>query len=232
MALPSSEGGFSNSGLISNGSFQGRCQRFEFDCAVFVPLSSSSTATTVLSTVSACDDCGQMVTLPFMFMWLGYYPVTQVFVTSNGYINIDKNNNPSVAVGYSAVAISHSSSSLPSGISLAHEDLRPSASSSARILTSYSMDSFSFTISYQQVPFYPAAGTMSAQAVLFKNGAVDLRWGGANLSGLSLLRNYCPQLIAVVASESLQENFDCLLQISTRRRSQHLTFLRAINIYP
>jgi hypothetical protein len=91
VVLPSTEGGFGATGIISNWSVAGHCQRFEFDCAVFSAIAPGVAGVTTLATVSACDDCGQMVTLPFTFMWLGYYPVTQVYVNSNGYINIDKN---------------------------------------------------------------------------------------------------------------------------------------------
>lgn len=185
VVLPSTEGGFNNSGLISNWTVAGLCQRFEFDCAVFSPITPGVSNVNTLTNVSTCDDCGQMVTLPFTFMWLGYYPVTQVYVTSNGYINIDKYNNPSTShVCCSADAISINSTRLPSGISLAHEDLRPSVAASSAIITSYSAASASFTISYQNVPFYPSAGSMNAQAVLYQDGTVDLRWGGANLSGV------------------------------------------------
>ena len=90
VVLPSTEGGFGPTGIISNWSVAGHCQRFEFDCAVFNPIAIGGNGVTSL-TSAICDDCGQMVTLPFTFMWLGYYPVTQVYVTSNGYINIDKN---------------------------------------------------------------------------------------------------------------------------------------------
>ena len=153
-------------------------------CTPFLPvIPGNSSTTTTLSNVSSCDDCGQMVTLPPAFtMWLGAYPVTQVFVTSNGYINIDKNNEPSTTyrwdVGTAPDPISLSSVSLPSGISVLHTDLIPSQSASASVVTQYDAVAGCFTISYQGVPDgLLSPGTINAQVVLWAEGAVDIRWG-------------------------------------------------------
>lgn len=117
-------------------------------------------------------------------MWLGAYPVTQVYVTSNGYINIDRNDNPPSTYRWDGRAdpISLASASLPSGISVAHEDLNPNASTASIVITQYDSIAGSFTISYQGVPFWPSNGTMNAQAVLWADGTVDIRWGALSLS--------------------------------------------------
>ena len=147
--LPATVGGFGQTGLINSWTVAGNCQRFEFDCTLFTPITPGAVGSTTLSTVSVCDDCSELVTLPFTFMWLGYYPVTQVYVSSNGNVNIDRNNNPSSSnMCCSATPIDRTSTGLPSGISVAHEDLRPGASASATIITSYNQAQGSFTISY------------------------------------------------------------------------------------
>lgn len=127
------------------------------------------------------------MTLPegFTFMWLGNYPVTNIYVTSNGYINIDKYNNPSTVYRWdaSAVPILASSTNMPAGISVAHEDLDPSRTTTANILTSFDEAAGSFTISYQNCTFWSPGtpptltGLMNTQAVLWADGTIDIRWG-------------------------------------------------------
>lgn len=119
-------------GLITNWTVTNRCQRFEFDCIMFRSLLNESSpyyhGATPLTVVSNCiSDCGEMLALPFTFMWLGYYPVTQVWVTSNGNINIDRNNTPSQDNSSTLVPISRSSGdALVSGIAVARESLNTS----------------------------------------------------------------------------------------------------------
>ena len=118
-------------------------------------------------------------------MWLGNYPVTNIYVTSNGYINIDKYNNPSTVYRWdaSAVPILASSTNMPAGISVAHEDLDPSRTTTANILTSFDEAAGSFTISYQNCTFWSPGtpptltGLMNTQAVLWADGTIDIRWG-------------------------------------------------------
>lgn len=150
-------------------------------CSSFAAVpSGSNTATLTLG-----DDAVVNVNLPFTFMWLGRYPVTTIAVTSNGHINIDKSNNPSQShVCCSATAIDITSTSLPSGISVAHEDLHPG--NGGAIKTYYSEADGTFTVSYEGVPFYPAAGSMNAQAVLYPDGNVELRYVALHLLCLEL----------------------------------------------
>jgi hypothetical protein len=137
------------------------------------------TTGTTLATVSNCDDCGEIVALPFTFMWLGAYPITQVYVTSNGAINIDLNDGtPSTSSQCcSATPISASSTSHPSSILVAHEDLNPGSSATGLVVSFYDTISGSFTISYQNVPFYGGRSYCNASATLWADGTVDLAWG-------------------------------------------------------
>ena len=177
VTLPSTIGGFNIQGVIDSWTVAGNCERFAFDCSPFLPITPGAAGSTILATVSTCDDCTQNVTLPFAFPWLGYYPVTKVSVTSNGAVNIDQNNNPSLSNDVAATPISTASQSIPSGISVAHEDLNPAASASAVVLTSYNEAQGAFTISYQNVPFWNTGGYMNAQVVLYRDGTVELTWG-------------------------------------------------------
>lgn len=139
----------------------------------------ASAADTNLTTVSVCDDCGETVTLPFTFMWLGYYPVTQVYVTSNGFINILKNNSINTDTSSDATPISSDDMSVPSGIVVTHENLDPSQGGGS-IATRYVAYEGIFIISYQNVAFNTSTnetGRIYAQAVLYPEGTIDIRWG-------------------------------------------------------
>ena len=147
-------------------------------CTPYVALNASDAGVTNLNMTT--DDNTVSVDLPFTFMPLGAYPVTVIRVGSNGHINIARNNNPSTSSACcSATPIITSSRSLPSGISVAHEDLHPgSGNPHGDILTYYNAAAGTFTISYQNVRFYgDTTSTMNAQAILYAGGTVDIRWG-------------------------------------------------------
>jgi hypothetical protein len=125
------------------------------------------------------------------------------YVTSNGYINIDKSNNASSTYAWDASAdpIALTDTRLPSGISVAHEDLNPNASTTGAVLTYYDAIAGTFTISYQNILFYPSNGSMSAQAVLWADGTVDIRWGACRPSTHSFVLLQYPFMFT--ASEPL-----------------------------
>lgn len=112
-------------------------------------------------------------------MWLGYYPVTQVYVTSNGFINIMKDNSINNNNSSDANPISSDDMSVPSGIAVAHESLDPSQTGGS-VLTRYRAYEGTFIISYQNVAFNTSTdetGRIYAQAVLYPQGTIDIRWG-------------------------------------------------------
>jgi hypothetical protein len=121
-----------------------------------------------LGTVSACDDCVEMVNLSFTFPWFGgLLNVTQIGVASNGSILVDGSTG-------SLCCTPHPLNTLTtSRISLAQEDLNPSAAG-----TIYALDTgTSIIISYEGVEFFAAAGSFAnVQAELFANGDIDIRF--------------------------------------------------------
>lgn len=157
-------------------------------CTPFLALTAGRPNVNTLVNITNCDDCHQLVDLPrdFIFMWLGTYPVTKIYVTANGYINIDKDTNPSERYTWDgsaspiAAPASPAARGLPSGISVAHEDLHPSATAGAAVLTYFDELAGSFTVSYQNVTFWTGGtpqGNMNVQAVLWTDGTIDIRWG-------------------------------------------------------
>jgi hypothetical protein len=84
--------------------------------------------------VSSSANGMELVNLSFTFNWLGVHPIDRVYVSANGYVNVDKDNNPS-SVNFAntfgrygfAFAIdagaNHAGAVLPPHISVAQEDL-------------------------------------------------------------------------------------------------------------
>ena len=111
---------------------------------------------------------------------------------SNGNINIDKNNNPmdlATPGYYSATPIINTSTRPWAGISVIHEDLQPEMG--GNIITRGTAADGAFIISWQYVRFFgsPAlTGVVNAQAVLYPDGGVELRWGAADIDGYVSLR--------------------------------------------
>ena len=106
-------------------------------------------------------------------------------VDSNGNINIGKINTPmglATPGFFSPTPITNSTMRNWAGISVAHEDLHPTIRGS--IMTSGTAADGAFIISWQGVNFYGSAGgILSAQAVLYPDGGVEVRWGAANMNG-------------------------------------------------
>ena len=184
--MPAGAPGFDANGIDTSWPGESRCWML---IPNFAPCSAFSTNSTSVGDPTTLqdlhvDDGTQAVVLPFTFLWLGRYPVTNIRVGSNGHINIDKSNNPSTVAGFSANSIAITSTALPSGISVMHEDLNPSGGGNIR--TYYSSANGSFTISYEGIPFYGSTiGTVNAQAALYPDGSVELRWGASTSDGTS-----------------------------------------------
>ena len=135
---------------------------------------------TLLTTASSCDDCTQTVPLPFPFEWYGR-TVTTIAVSSNGQLNMDGSPDSHCC---SAVHIPQSDSN-NDRIFVAKEDLNPASGGGIYTLTQGAPGSRTFTVEFQGVPFFPAAGMVNAQAILYENppGRVDLIWGTGDTAG-------------------------------------------------
>jgi hypothetical protein len=135
----------------------------------------------MLATVSGCDDCTELVTLPFIFNWYGDTPITQVRVSSNGQINIDATDTSSNCCGADPVVVG-GAYTLPR-IAVAQEDLYPGISAGAI----YALDTgSSFIIDFNNIVFFGGGGNVQAQVELFPNGDIQIRWGQVLSDGSSI----------------------------------------------
>jgi hypothetical protein len=134
---------------------------------------------------------------------LGNFSVTQVRVTTSGMINVDKDNNPSResrpygccsydddyyfdsccdSIGRAdAIQVG----SKPSRISVAQNDLRPDRGGSVytRHVTS---PVEAFIVSWEDVAVDGGPSVVNAQAALYPNGTVELRWGFVNANSFNI----------------------------------------------
>jgi hypothetical protein len=153
-------------------------------CSAFEPIAGLGGATNLTSL--SVDDAILDIILPFTFSWLGEYNVTVVRVSTNGFINVDKDSQPSADSSYCSAAATCPLIAAGSGtfarIAVMHEDLNPGVRGG--IYTRYVASPESFVISWEDVPFYFGVGSANAQAVLYPTGAIELRWG-ANAGGSS-----------------------------------------------
>ena len=74
-------------GLVSGMVLAGNAAAYteSTSCSAYSTISSDPNAV-ILSTISACDDCTELVALPFTFSWWGDEPINDVQVSSNGQI--------------------------------------------------------------------------------------------------------------------------------------------------
>jgi hypothetical protein len=128
--------------------------------------------TVMLSTISSCDDCTELVALPFTFNWYGDTSITQVRVSSNGQININSADTSSNCCSADSVVVGGSYTQ--PRIAVAQEDLNPGASLGAV----YALDTgSSYIIDYSDIAFFGFPGNVQAQVELFPDGRVEIRWG-------------------------------------------------------
>jgi len=132
--------------------------------------------TTLLGTVSGCDDCTQSVTLPFTFMLYGDQPFTTVAVTSNGGINLDNSTNSWCC---SSFPVQLGGTITTPRIHVIQDDLYPGGRGNIYTRNTGS----SFIVEYNDVSWFLDTSTSgNAQAELFPNGNVILRWGTATIT--------------------------------------------------
>ncbi|MCP3979064.1 MAG: hypothetical protein GY716_06985, partial [bacterium] len=72
---------------------QGNYTASDTGCSSFSAIAGGTS--TRLSTVSGCDDCTELVSLPRAFNWFGDTAITAVQVASNGQININSTDGNS-----------------------------------------------------------------------------------------------------------------------------------------
>ncbi len=124
-----------------------------------------------LATVSGCDDCTELVNLPFSFSWFYDTPINAVQVSSNGQINIDSTDTDNNCCTPDPVEVGGAYTE--PRIAVAQEDLNPSSGG-----TIFALDTGnSFIIEYSNVVFFSDDGNVEAQVELFPAGDVEIRWG-------------------------------------------------------
>ncbi len=137
----------------------------------------------LLTGVSSCDDCTEAVPLSFSFPWFGNN-LTSITVSSNGAIIMDASTG---SLCCSAWALDDGQAggapvlTTPvDRISVAQEDLDPAGMNVWMLDTGVSM-----IISYEAVSWFPgpATGSVEAQAELFANGAIEIRFGAIVTAG-------------------------------------------------
>jgi len=136
----------------------------------------------LLAGVSSCDDCTEVVTLPFTFPWYGgALNVTQVNVSSNGSINLGPGAAASLCCSAWALDNGQAGGTPVPGqqvarIDVLQEDLDPAGTGGNIYALSLGT---SFIISYESVSFYPgpASGSVNAQVELFVTGDIEIRIG-------------------------------------------------------
>ena len=146
-------------------------------CSAYSTISGDPSAV-ILNTVSTCDDCTELVSLPFLFQWWGDTPTTAVRVSSNGQINIDSTNTSSNCCSADPVEVGGYTDPR---IALAQEDLNPGASG-----TIYALDTGTSLIIEYNTVFYSNSGSVNAQVEMFPDGNVELRWGRGDNAGNSI----------------------------------------------
>jgi hypothetical protein len=146
-------------------------------CSAFAAIGGLS-GTTTLAALDSSDDVTEDIVLPFTFKWLGEYDVTVVRVSSNGFINVDKDNVPNAAAGGPGSAAYCSSLGLPTcpaielddtfepRIAVMHEDLHPYTSGT--VFTRYvTYPEEAFIVSWEGVDYYGTSiGEVNAQIVM------------------------------------------------------------------
>ena len=122
--------------------------------------------------VSSCDDCAEIVTLPFGISWDGYV-VQNVLVDSNGYIDL----GPCIPDTNFTCGL----------IAVADNDLKPSVRGG--VWTWDDVNSGAFIVSWEGIPFYTEPKSFAyAQAKFYTNGTIELCWGpGALYSGADIV---------------------------------------------
>ena len=138
-------------------------------CSEFQPVGSLSGAATT-SSLDNCDGCTQNITLPFEFLWLGVYPVTEVLVSTNGFIYVDSDNDPEGAgnIVCSTCPLIDPNSTLPLGrIAVIHEDIDPGDYGTIYYYHDTTSSPESFVISWEGSAFFVSHGQVNAQAVLY-----------------------------------------------------------------
>ena len=135
------------------------------DGSAFEPVAGLVGANTT-SALDNSDDTTELIVLPFEFNWLGIYPVTVVRVSTNGFINVDKNNTPS-ANDMCCDGVPIVENSTPSRISVLHEDLHPGNGGTIFLFHNTTSTPESFVVSWEEVDFYDSfRGEANAQIVL------------------------------------------------------------------
>jgi hypothetical protein len=140
-------------------------------CSTYSSIAGAPGAIT-LNTVSNCDDCTELVSLPFIFNWFGDTPITQVRVSSNGQINVNSSDSNSNCCSADAVEVGGSYTQ--PRIAIAQEDLFPVVGPGAI----WALDTgSSYIIDFANIGFFAFRGDVNAQTELFPNGTVEIRWG-------------------------------------------------------
>jgi hypothetical protein len=150
-----------------------------FSCSAYSSIVGQP-GTVLLPTVSGCDDCTELVTLPFTFNWYGDTPITQVQVSSNGQININAGDTDNNCCSADPVVVAGAYTQ--PRIAVAQEDLYPPTGGGIYALDTGS----SFIIEYDNIPFYFDVGNVQAQVELFPNGDIQIRWGQVLSDGSSI----------------------------------------------
>ena len=164
-------------GLVSGMVLAGNAAAYteSTSCSAYSTISGDPSAV-ILNTISNCDDCTELVALPFTFSWWGDTPITDVQVSSNGQINIDSTDTGSNCCSADPVEVGGAYTN--PRIAVAQEDLDPGDAGEV-----YTLDTgTSFIVEYNTV-FWPNVGTVNAQVEMFPNGNVELRWGSGDTAG-------------------------------------------------
>ncbi|MFN7020145.1 MAG: hypothetical protein ACK4WH_02300 [Phycisphaerales bacterium] len=126
---------------------------------------------TLLATVSACDDCGETVALPFFFSFLGT-SYSDVWVTSNGFIQFGGANNVNFINAPIPTAGTPDTFLAP-----LWDDLNPGAAGDIYAQVDGVSPNQTFTISWEGCTQFALTTNENFQVVLFENGNVEFRYG-------------------------------------------------------
>lgn len=148
-------------------------------CSAYATISGDPGAV-LLGTVSACDDCTELVALPFTFNWYGDTAISAVRVSSNGQININSGDTSSNCCSADAVEVGGAYTQ--PRIAVAQEDIDPGDYGDVYALDTGS----SFIVDFAGTAFFANAGELNAQVELFPNGDVEVRWGFIDAAGNAL----------------------------------------------
>jgi hypothetical protein len=170
------------------------CQVSSRACSSFSPIAGDPGAVVLVALDNALDAI-EDVDLPFNFSWLGAYNVDVVRVSTHGFINVDKDNTPNAGTDEycdgppgppgGCPPFEHASWTFSPQIAVVHEDLNTQFNGTVYTLYVTSPEE-AFVISWEGVAFYEydatndidtGHGSVNAQAVLYPNGSVELRWG-------------------------------------------------------